>query len=57
MKTEHNSLERKPAVGTTNLRNKSNDFEVNYEKGKKPGVIGYVFVGVFKAVKWLFVRG
>ncbi len=31
--------------------------EVNYEKGKKPGVIGYVFVGVFKAVKWLFVRG
>jgi hypothetical protein len=31
--------------------------EVNYEKGKKTGVIGYVLVGVFKAVKWLFVRG
>lgn len=23
----------------------------------KPGPIGYVFVGLFKAVKWLFVRG
>jgi hypothetical protein len=31
--------------------------EVNYEKGKKPGVIGYVIGGVFKAVNWLFVRG
>ena len=30
--------------------------EVNYEKGKKPGVIGYVFVGVLKAIKSLFLR-
>jgi hypothetical protein len=23
---------------------------------KKPGVIGYIGIGIFKAVKWLFVR-
>jgi hypothetical protein len=28
-----------------------------YHKEKvKPGIIGYVFVGIYKAVKWLFVR-
>ena len=33
VKTENNSLERKPvAAVTTNLRNRSSDFEVNYEK-------------------------
>ena len=31
--------------------------EVNYEKTKKPGILSYPFIGVFKAVKWLFVRG
>ncbi|MCE3260047.1 MAG: hypothetical protein K0S12_1688, partial [Bacteroidetes bacterium] len=23
----------------------------------KPGVLGYVFIGLYKGVKWLFVRG
>ena len=34
---------------------------VNYEKvktsEKKPGYVGYVFIGLWKGVKWLFVRG
>lgn len=31
--------------------------EVQYEKAKRPGIVGSVFVGVFKVVKWLFVIG
>ena len=31
--------------------------EVSWQKKTKPGPIGYVFVGLFKAVKVLFVRG
>lgn len=30
---------------------------VNMEKKVKPGILGYVFVGLYKGVKWLFVRG
>lgn len=29
---------------------------VNIEKKVKPGIVGYVFVGLYKSVKWLFVR-
>lgn len=29
---------------------------IDLEKQSKPGVIGYVFVGIYKGVKWLFVR-
>lgn len=27
------------------------------DDGPKPGILGYVFVGIYKGVKWLFVRG
>lgn len=29
---------------------------VNLEKKTRPGILGYVFVGLYKGVKWLFVR-
>jgi hypothetical protein len=29
---------------------------VYLKEKKKPGVIGYIGIGVYKAVKWLFVR-
>jgi len=29
---------------------------INLRVKKKPGVLGYVFVGAYEAVKWLFVR-
>lgn len=29
---------------------------VYHSKKAKPGVLGYVFVGIYKGVKWLFVR-
>ena len=28
---------------------------VYYQKKVRPGILGYVFVGIFKAIKWLFV--
>lgn len=31
--------------------------EVYYYSKPKPGPLGYVFVGLYKGVKWLFVRG
>jgi len=30
---------------------------INLKKKKKPGVLGYIGIGVYKSVKWLFVRG
>ncbi|MCE3228105.1 MAG: hypothetical protein K0S32_2656 [Bacteroidetes bacterium] len=30
---------------------------IHMEKKVKPGILGYVFVGLYKGVKWLFVRG
>lgn len=29
---------------------------VSIEKKAKPGILGYVFIGLYKGVKWLFVR-
>lgn len=29
---------------------------VNYREKPKPGILGYVFIGLYKGVKWLFVR-
>ena len=29
---------------------------ISLEKRVKPGIVGYVFVGIYKVVKWLFVR-
>lgn len=29
---------------------------ISYAEGTKPGVLGYLFVGLYKGVKWLFVR-
>lgn len=29
---------------------------VQFEEKEKPGILGYVFLGVFKSVKWLFIR-
>lgn len=29
---------------------------VSMEKKAKPGILGYVFVGLYKGVKWLFIR-
>lgn len=29
---------------------------IQYEEKKKPGLIGYLFVGAYKSVRWLFVR-
>jgi Domain of unknown function (DUF4349) len=31
--------------------------EIDIEQKQKIGVLGYVFVGLYKSVKWLFVRG
>lgn len=31
--------------------------DVYYKSRPKPGILGYVFIGVYKGVKWLFVRG
>ena len=29
---------------------------INFEEKKKPGLVGYLFVGAYKSVRWLFVR-
>ncbi|MBI5218284.1 MAG: DUF4349 domain-containing protein [Bacteroidia bacterium] len=29
---------------------------VNFKEKIKPGILGYVFIGVYKTVKWLFIR-
>lgn len=29
---------------------------VNFREKPKPGILGYVFIGLYKGVKWLFVR-
>ena len=29
---------------------------INYEQHKKPGILGYIGLGLYKGVKWLFVR-
>lgn len=34
-----------------------NYFKKHEDNKPKPGVLGYVFVGLYKGVKWLFVRG
>jgi hypothetical protein len=47
-------------TGSINKLQHENDYSsitVYAYKGKKPGVVGYVFVGLYKGVKWLFVRG
>lgn len=31
--------------------------DVYYKSRPKPGVLGYVFIGLYKGVKWLFIRG
>jgi hypothetical protein len=31
--------------------------DINIHQREKPGVIGYVAIGTYKVVKWLFVRG
>jgi hypothetical protein len=31
--------------------------DVYYGSKPKPGILGYVFIGLYKGVKWLFVRG
>lgn len=47
-------------TGSLNKLQHENDYSsitVYAYKKKKPGVVGYVFVGLYKGVKWLFVRG
>jgi hypothetical protein len=29
---------------------------INLKEKKKPGIIGYVGIGIYRSVKWLFVR-
>ena len=29
---------------------------IGWEEKKKPGIIGYIFLGIYRPVKWLFVR-
>ena len=47
----------KGKINKINNKSEYSTITVSMEKRKKPGIIGYVFVGLYEGVRWLFVRG
>ena len=47
----------KGKMNRINNQSEYSTITVSIEKRKKPGIVGYVFVGLYEGVRWLFVRG
>lgn len=57
---ERLNLEIENLKGKTTQINHDVDFSsitIHYNEKQKLGLLGYVFVGTYKGIKWLFVRG
>jgi hypothetical protein len=46
----------KAQVENFQTRDKYSTININLNEKVKPGIIGYVFIGLYEGVKWLFVR-
>ncbi|MBC7862782.1 MAG: DUF4349 domain-containing protein [Bacteroidia bacterium] len=46
----------KGKIGSIAHLSEFSTIHLNIKEKTKPGIVGYVFVGIYKGVKWLFVR-
>ena len=47
----------KGQINNINHLDQFSTLTINLNQKKKPGILGYIGIGIYKSVKWLFIRG
>jgi len=47
----------KGQISNINHLDQFSTLTINLNQKKKPGILGYIGIGIYKSVKWLFIRG